>query len=293
MFVIFSCKKEEGITTPDVPEPGVDVVYLPVVVHVIHNGEAVGDGPNLTSERIKRQIEIINEDFRRKAGTRGYNNHPDGGDTKIEFVLARQTPDGKPTDGINRIDATSMDVPDLGYNQNHYAQYSYWNSNAYINIWTSPLPESTECLALGDATGPDTDLPGSERLSLPGPGDAEGILINWIHFGESDIGCHARYGRTLTHEMGHYFGLLHTWGTKECQTNDFCDDTPAVDREVFGRASFKGCNGEMIMIGNYMNYSEDEVMNIFTKDQIGRMHYVLKNHAGRNALMSSMGLEKP
>lgn len=186
-----------------------------------------------------------------------------------------------------------MDVPQLGYVPNHYAQYVYWNPGKYINIWTPPLSESVECMVLGVATGPDTDLPGSETLLLPGPNDAEGILINWAHFGESDIDCHARYGRTLTHEMGHYLGLLHPWGNKDCQTNDFCDDTPAVDREVFGRNPFIGCDGEMIMIGNFMNFSEDEVMNIFTNDQIARMHYVLKNHEGRNKLISSIGLEYP
>lgn len=105
-ITISSCHKENGITTPDGPEPGVDLIYLPVVIHIIHNGEAIGDGPNLSAERIKRQIKILNEDFRRKKGTRGYNNHPDGGDAKIEFVLARQTPGGETTNGINRIDAS-------------------------------------------------------------------------------------------------------------------------------------------------------------------------------------------
>lgn len=293
LTVTYSCHRGNGITDPEIPEPGIEVVSLPVVVHVIHNGEAVGTGPNLSAERIKRQIEILNEDFRRKPGTRGYNDHPSGGDAQIEFVLAKQTPEGKPANGINRIDASSVDVSQLGYNPNHYAQYAYWNPGGYINIWTTPLSESMECLVLGVATGPDTDLPGNKYLLLPGPGDAEGILINWIHFGESDIECHARYGRTLTHEMGHYLGLLHPWGTRDCETNDYCADTPAVDREVFGRDAFTGCGGEPVMIGNYMNFSEDEVMNIFTKDQIVRMHYVLKNHAGRKALISSAGLEAP
>ncbi len=293
LFVFNSCSEEDEIITPTIPEPGVEVVYLPVVVHVIHNGETVGEGPNLSTERIIRQIEILNEDFRRKQGTKGYNNHPSGGDSKIEFVLAKQNPGGELTDGINRINASLLQVPDLGYSQNHFAQYDYWDPSAYINIWTTPLPFSSECLALGSATGPDTDLPGTEFLLLPGPEDPEGILINWIHFGESDIDCHARFGRTLTHEMGHYLGLLHTWGGKDCEFNDYCDDTPAVDKEVFGREAFIGCNGDTVMIGNYMNYTEDEVMNIFTKDQIDRMHYVLKNHSGRNALLSSIGLKSP
>ncbi|MGB5818418.1 MAG: M43 family zinc metalloprotease [Saonia sp.] len=289
-FLWISCDKEED-PVPEVEDPVQEIVSLPVVIHVLHEGEAIGEGPNLTSERIKRQIEIINEDFRRKKGTRGYNDHPSGGDAKIEFVLAKRNPDGSAFDGINRINTSAINVPDLGYNQNHYAQYAYWNSSSYINIWVTPLPESSECLALGVATGPETDLPGTQHLLLPQAGDAEGILINWIHFGESDIACHAKYGRTLTHEMGHYLGVLHPWGGKNCEFNDYCDDTPAVDDVVFGTKPYMGCGGETIMIGNYMNYSEDQVMNIFTNDQIARMRYVLENHNGRNSLLTSPALK--
>ncbi len=294
-LLIFSCSSDDDfnlpISSPEKPKLGVDVVQLPVVVHVIHNGEEIGTGPNLSDDRIQRQIEILNEDFRRKEGTRGYNDHSNGADAKIEFVLAKTKPNGEPTHGINRINVGQMEVPQLGYNQNHFAQYDYWSPEQYINIWTTPLDEFSTCLVLGSSTGPETDLPGTDRLTIPEPGDAEGILINWAHFGESNIDCHARYGRTLTHEMGHYLGLLHTWGGKDCEFNDYCEDTPAVDTYVFGSTPFIGCSGETIMIGNYMNYSDDEVMNIFTNDQVKRMHYVLKNHAGRNSLMTSPALK--
>lgn len=289
-LLLTSCDKDDEIEAPIPTDPNEGVILLPVVVHVIHEGENIGEGPNLSEERIKRQIEILNEDFRRKKGTRGFNDHPAGGDAKIEFVLAEQAPNGAPTNGINRIDTTKVKVPILGYNQNHFAQYAYWDPSQYINIWTTPLPQSTECLVLGISTLPKTDLPGIQPSSWPGPNDAEGILVNWIHFGASNIDCYARYGRTLTHEMGHYLGLLHPWGRKDCVLNDYCEDTPAVDREVYGIKSFMGCAGEMVMIGNYMNWSHDEVMNIFTKDQIARMHYVLENSEGRRALRSSPAL---
>lgn len=290
LLVIVSCSKDEEFESPIPNDPKEEVILLPVVVHVMHKGERVGEGPNLSEERIKRQIEILNEDFRRKEGTRGFNDHPDGGDAKIEFVLAKRDPDGHPINGINRIDTTGVQVPILGYNQNHFAQYAYWDPSEYINIWTTPLPQSTECLVLGISTLPKTDLPGIKPSSWPGPDDAEGILINWIHFGASNIDCFAKLGRTLTHEMGHYLGLLHPWGAGDCENNDYCDDTPAVDKPVYGNKSFLGCNGETVMMGNYMNWSHDEVMNIFTKDQIARMYYVLENHEGRKALQSSPAL---
>ncbi|SMD32252.1 Pregnancy-associated plasma protein-A [Reichenbachiella faecimaris] len=295
LFILFSCSTEEDVAPkedeiiPEVPELGIDVAYLPVVVHVVHLGEDIGHGTNLSDARILRQIEILNEDFRRKANTRGFNNHPDGADSKIEFVLAKTDPDGNPTNGINRIDQNKINVPSLGYNQNHYAQYAYWNSSQYINIWTTPLPESAICLALGISSAPDTDLPGTELLLIPGPNDKEGILINHFHFGESDIDCHARYGRTLTHEMGHYLGLLHTWAGNDCENNDYCEDTPAVDQPVYNIA-FVGCKGETAQVNNYMTWSDDQLMNMFTHDQMDRMHYVLKNHKGRNALLSSPGI---
>ncbi|MEW2923291.1 M43 family zinc metalloprotease [Muricauda sp. ANG21] len=285
VFIISCSKNTDEAILPELPD---QVLFrLPIVVHVIHNGEAMGEGPNLSTDRIKRQIEILNEDFRRKKGTRGYNEHPDGGDAKIEFFLAKVDPNGKPTDGINRINASKIEVPELGYSLEHYAQYAYWPPNRYINVWTTPLNNDFMCLALGLATGPETDLPGTDLLALPKSGEPDGILINWNHFGESTIDCHARFGRTLTHEMGHFLGLLHTWGGKDCETNDYCDDTPAVDKQVFGRSPFMGCAGEMVMIENYMNWSDDEVMNTFTNDQIDRMHYVLSNHEGRKALSKS------
>ena len=289
LVIITSCEDTENLQ----PDPDTTIYYLPLVVHVIHNGEPMGEGTNLSTERILRQIEILNEDFRRKKGTRGFNDHPDGGDTRIEFVLAKQDPDGKPTDGIVRIDTSLYEAEDLGYGPNNFAQYSYWPPDECINIWTTPLQASVTCIGLGLATGPDTDLPGTSYLALPQPGDAEGILINWAHFGESDIDCQARFGRTLTHEMGHHLGLLHTWGTNECDENDFCHDTPAVNKPVTGRTPYTGCAGEMVMIGNYMNYSDDDVMNIFTNDQIARMHYVLQHHPGRKALLSSHMLKEP
>jgi len=90
-------KESIGIKNTD------EVYRIPIVVHILHLGEAIGEGTNLSEAQIISQIAVINHDFRRKAGTRGYNEHPDGGDARIEFVLAQRDPDGTPTNGLSLI----------------------------------------------------------------------------------------------------------------------------------------------------------------------------------------------
>ncbi|MFO7448076.1 MAG: M43 family zinc metalloprotease [Ignavibacteriaceae bacterium] len=288
-----SCSKD-NITDPE-PEP--DGIYrIAVVVHVIHHGEPVGEGYNLSVERIERQIEILNEDFRRKEGTGGFNDHPDGTDTKIEFMLAKTSPDGQPTNGITRVNKDTVENPILyGDKFNHFAFYGYWDPELYINIWLDPLPEDLIDIVLGEATGPDTDLPGHELLLDGEPKMSEGIIINSYHFGESNKSADYNLGRTLTHEAGHYLGLLHLWGSGDCETNDYCDDTPPVKRNTIGCPSPPplACNGQPAMIENYMDFTPDRCMNIFTIDQTERMHYVLENSPYRKTLLSSPGLKTP
>src|SRR5690606_28124019 len=245
---------DDAVTPPPVEPP---VYRLPVVVHVVHRGEPIGTGYNLSLEQIESQIRVLNEDYRRRPGTRGFNTHPDGGDARIEFVLARTAPDGSPTDGIVRVNAREIDNPNEGQGLfAYYAYYSYWNPAQYLNIWTMPLAESTIDIILGQATGPETDLPGAERLLAGEPFQPEGVLINAFHFGTSSLDSEYNLGRTLTHEVGHYLGLLHTWGGGDCAENDHCQDTPAVSAPVFGCPSTPplGCAGEQIMVENYMNW---------------------------------------
>lgn len=293
MMLLFSCKKED--TEPN-PNPIDDINRIPVVVHIIHNGEAIGEGYNLSEERILGQIEILNQDFRRKEGTRGFNEHTNGADTKIEFVLAKSTPDGQPSNGIVRINSNAIDNPvPPNHRFDHNAYYSYWNYKHYLNIWVEPLPETTIDIVLGSATGPDTDLPGNELFDAGEPARSEGILINSFHFGVSGLQSDHNLGRTLTHEVGHYLGLLHLWGNGDCQTNDYCEDTPPVASHHVGCPSIPpvACNGEPALVENYMDYTADSCMNMFTNDQVQRMHYVLKNSIARYSLLNSPGLVEP
>ena len=270
-----------------------DKIYkIPAVVHVLHRGEPVGEENNISKERIEAQIRILNEDFRRKEGTPGFNTHPDGGDARIEFVLAKTSPDGEPTDGIIRVDMTQFENPtDDGIIFNYYAYYSYWNPEDYLNIWT--VPDWPKDVLLGMATGPITDLPGGDTFEKPDPTD--GIIINAPHFGPSDMKSDHNLGRTATHEIGHYLGLLHIWGAVGCDKDDYCEDTPPQNKSHGGCPAGPplACDGRPAMIENYMDYTADRCMNIFTNDQISRMHTVLENSPRRKSLLTSPGLNDP
>lgn len=269
---------------------------IPVVVHVLHLGEPVGEGTNISIERIESQIRVINEDFRRKEGTRGFNTHPAGGDAGIEFVLAKSTPDNKATNGIVRVDVSNgSPLPTNKTVNDNQAQYSYWNPEHYLNIWSTPDFRANQFL--GYAKFPASNLPGMSPVEEP---DADGVTVNAHHFGEITT-TNYNFGRTATHEIGHYLGLLHVWGSggsgaNSCQgADDFCGDTPPVATSTSGcpAAGKLACDGQIALIENYLDYSYDRCMNIFTQDQIARMRYVLQTSPNRKSLVTSPGLVPP
>jgi len=100
------------------------VLTIPVVVHVIHNGDALGIGENISDAQVLSQIRVLNEDFRRMLGTPGYNTNPLGADIEIEFCMAQTAPNGAATNGIDRVNTgvasyTSMAATDAMKNYYH------------------------------------------------------------------------------------------------------------------------------------------------------------------------------
>lgn len=280
------------------------IYRIPVVVHVLHSGDPYGEAAHLSKEQVASQIRILNEDFNRRPGTRGFNSHPDGADAQIEFVLAKMAPDGTPTNGIVTIDITDMPLPptEAGNLIMYAAHYSYWNPEQYLNIWSVPgIPQD---VLLGYARFPESDLPGLEdennpSWTLPGTGEIDGVAINAFHFGERNIESRYNLGRTATHEVGHYLGLFHTWGPNSndadgCTLDDFCEDTPRISVRTSGcPTGLLSCDGRPVMVENYMDYSDDACMNIFTNDQISRMRTVLENSPRRKSLIASPVLDTP
>lgn len=284
-----------------------EVYTIPVVVHIIHQGEAIGEGLNLSEERILSQIRVLNEDFRRKEGTRGFNNHPDGGDARIVFQLAQTDPFGKATNGIVRVNMNEREDPPFSGSMIALgAYYSFWDPSQYLNIWTFP---GVQDFGLGEARFPISDLPGLEDepgFSIPGidslhgvpVSEIDGVAVNAHHFGESNMDSKYNLGRTGTHEIGHFLGLFHIWGDEgfdgSCDIDDYCEDTPNTPARTSGCPQHSlACDGSPAMIENYMDYTDDECMNIFTNDQIDRMRTVLENSPRRNSLLRSPGLFPP
>ncbi len=284
-----------------------EVYRIPVVVHVIHNGEDVGTGRNISDQRILDQIEVLNEDFRRLPGTPGWNNHPRGADVKTEFVLARRDPNGNPTTGIVRWNrnAYGWSAPPYtsAYMNSTIKPATQWDPDRYLNIWVADLDRGL----LGYAQFPDLSgllgMPGDPSMgSCTQAANTDGVVILYSAFGSAlkpgGTGMAPPYnlGRTTTHEVGHWLGLRHTWGDGDCSVDDFCDDTPLCNGPHYGCTAHpvSACiAGQRRMIENYMDYSDDGCMNIFTIDQAVRMRIVLENCPRRSSLITSPALVPP
>jgi len=265
----FEAMVQERINNADFSKTSMAVVTIPLVVHVLHNGEAIGVGPNITDAQVLSQITVMNQDFRRMAGTPGYNTNPVGADVEVEFELAKQTPDGCPTTGINRVnicqDGTGSSAMDT------FKQQTIWDSSRYMNMWSSKY--------VGDLNGVlgFAQFPGGNPLT-------DGVSANYTTFGSSDYDTNNDFslsapydkGRTMTHEVGHYLGLYHTF-QGGCTGGDQVSDTPPVASPNFGCATgTDSCNdGTLDMVENYMDYSDDLCMNIYTIGQKARVTSVL------------------
>ncbi|MES2732784.1 MAG: M43 family zinc metalloprotease [Bacteroidota bacterium] len=277
-----------------------ELVRIPIVVHVVHHesSKVVGVGGNISDEQIRSQITVLNEDYRRKPGTNGFNTNSVGADTEIEFFLATCDPNGKPSTGILRIYDTQTEF-DINNDDTRLKSLSYWPSDQYLNIWIADLKTPF----IGYTQFPDmSGLPGLS--SSNGPAYTDGAVVDFKMFGRQTGAITSKLynlGRTTTHEIGHWLGLLHTWGDVECSDgqctcgDDHCNDTPPtsspndVGADNNCKSVNSNCNGQQTinMIENYLDYSPDKCMNIFTKDQKARMRNVLKTSPRRLALVQN------
>lgn len=265
-------------------DPQTAIITIPVIVHVIHFGEPLGTGANISQAQVLSQIEVLNEDFSRSGA--GANNHPFGADTEIRFAPALVNPQGQalPEPGIHRVNGNrpSWTRDDI---QNILKPNTGWDPLRYFNIWTIQFGGADQSL-LGYAQFPS--LSGLQGLNQnEGPGSTDGVVIRWQSFGRTgNVQSPYNRGRTATHEVGHWLGLRHIWGDGGCSADDFCNDTPNAGQPNYNCVATSSC-GSSDMIENYMDYSFDACMNIFTLCQKGRMRAVLDFSPRRRELQTS------
>jgi hypothetical protein len=265
------------------------VVTIPVVVHVLWNDPV----ENISDEQIFSQIEVLNEDFRLQNFDSLEFEHPfwvDAADALIEFCLASRDPDGNPTSGITRTytDVVSF-LADGSEKFSDEGGEDAWDATQYLNIWVCNLEAATPPGLLGYATFPD------ELADYP---EEDGVVIRYQAFGyDGVVEAPNDGGRTATHEVGHWLNLRHIWGDEYCG-DDFVDDTEPAEQDNYGCPEFphnyfNGCgageNGEMYM--NYMDYVDDDCMNMFTYGQTLRMDDAL--FGPRSGLLTSQGCNDP
>lgn len=263
------------------------IIYIPVVVHIIHNGDAYGINENITDQQVQSQITVMNQDYRRMIGTPGFNTDPVSSDTQIEFVLAKVDPNGNPTNGINRVNLCK-DSWSTNEINSFVKPNTIWDPNLYMNMWSVNFSDNT---LLGYAQFPESPL-GGLSTSIQNA-TTDGVVAGYRFFGSSSLstGNFASpfdKGRTMTHEVGHFLGLRHIWGDGNCSVDDFCNDTPNAAAANFGCPTIDSCpDGVFDMVNNYMDYTDDTCMNLFTNDQKIRMITVMNNSPRRTTLKTS------
>lgn len=256
------------------------VVTIPVVFHIVYNKTA----QNVSDAQVMSQLDVLNNDFRKLNSDASLVPSAFAGlaaDCEINFCLAQQDPSGAPTTGIVRKSTT---VTSWGTNDavKYTAQGgdNIWDRSKYLNIWVCNLSGGI----LGYA-----QFPG-------GPAATDGVVITYTGFGTiGTASAPFNKGRTATHEVGHWSNLFHIWGDDgtACTGSDQVSDTPNQGSENYGCPAFphvsctNGPNGDMFM--NYMDYTDDACMYMFSAGQKARMQALFGTGGARVSLLTSPG----
>jgi hypothetical protein len=253
-----------------------EVIVIPVVIHVLYNDAS----QNISDAQILSQIISLNQDYRRLNADAINTPFPFvnvAADSKITFCLAKVDPDGNHTSGIIRkFTKETKFLADDAVKFTSSGGDDAWDATRYLNIWV--------CNLFGRTLGYGV-LPGS-------PLNKDGVVMKYTVFGTTGIVA-APYnkGRTATHEIGHWLGLRHLWGDAVCG-DDGIDDTPPQQAAnsycpTFPHTSSCSINqyGDMFM--NFMDFTDDACMNLFTKGQATAMRSLFAKGNQRNSFLNS------
>ena len=271
------------------------VYKIPVVFHVLHNGGV----ENISDEQIFDCLDILNRDYR-LLNQDANNVHPEfqgmPADIEVEFLLATKAPNGQCFKGITRtLSAMSYDGADGGLQVDAIVAGNdvfngAWPGNKYLNVFI--------CGDIGGAAGYTTNPSGWSASQMT---NGIWVLHDYVgSIGTSSVGT----SRTLTHEVGHWLNLSHTWGSNNnpgnassCSTDDNVQDTPNCIGVQACIMSSNTCNSDNAYWGfdirdnieNYMDYSYCSKM--FTQGQKTRMRTALQsNNTGRANVISAANL---
>ena len=265
-------------------EAGRLVVTIPVVYHVLYNNAA----QNISDALLLAQIDQLNQDFRKLNSDASLIPSAFAGvaaDMEITFCLAQQTPTGAATNGLVRKSTTSA-----SFSTNDNVKFSTsggdnaWDATKYLNLWV--------CNQSGGILG-YAQFPG-------GAASTDGVVLHYTTVGSRTVngtaGAPYNLGRTATHEVGHWLNLRHIWGDATCGS-DLVNDTPTHNAANYGCPSnphFSTCTGapqEMTM--NYMDYTDDACMYMFSAGQKARAQALFATGGSRVGLLTSIGCQAP
>ncbi|RKS53330.1 pregnancy-associated plasma protein-A [Gillisia mitskevichiae] len=244
-----------GGTTPP-PTDNLGVISIPVVVTVVYSNSQ----ENISQAQIDSQIAVMNADFRKNNSDA--SNTPSEfaslvADTEVQFTLA----------GVRRF---SSSTTQWGTNDAVKGQYPPVSPATTLNIWV--------CNIGGGILG-YAQFPG-------GPAATDGVVVGPNYFGNTGyVSAPFNKGRTVTHEVGHYLNLRHIWGDGRCNQDDYVADTPSSDGPNYGCPSYPTTNCRSTdMTMNYMDYTNDSCMYMFSEGQKSRLRTVFASSGPRAAM---------